>query len=312
MTTMYDEKKLFSTMSLPWMKLGEVLEDAVTAEEAAERTGMNFEVELLPVQYTHNGETRTWDKRQVSVHGGTGHPLGIVSARYERVQYAQAFDFMDAISPRYEAAGLLQGGRQGFMVVTLPDVSPLQVLGGDDEHRLNVILRTSHDRSRGVEITVMPLRGLCMNMLSLKTFGSTAQNRWSFHHTSNVHAKMKEAQETLARTNEYRAEFERIVERLHDVDVAADWAYEMLVTHVLPKSAKKNEDVADHIVHMWQEDLTVGEIGRGNGWGLVNAVSSYHQHQRAGGTPESRFLGALQGTTYKAVNTMATLVMTRA
>jgi len=311
MSTMYDEKKLFTTARLPWMKLGEVLEDAVTAEEAAARTGMNFDVQLLPVEYTHNGRHMTWDKRQISVRSDNGHPLGVVSAKYEPVQYAQAFAFMDAISPRYEAAGLLQGGRQGFMVVTLPDVSPLQVLGGDDEHRLYVTLRTSHDRSRGVELTVMPLRGLCMNMLSLKTFGSKATNRWSFKHTTSVHAKMKEAQETLARTVEYRDEFQRIVERLHDVDVAADWAYEMLVTHVLPKTAKKNEEVADHIIHMWQTDETIGAIGRDNGWGVINAVSSYYQHERVGGTPESRFLGALQGTTYKAVNTMATLVLTR-
>jgi len=49
----------------------------------------------------------------------------------------------------------------------------------------------------------------------------------------------------------------------------------------------------------------------GTGWGLVNAVSEHMDWQRILGTPESRFLGALQGQTYRAINRTAALVLSR-
>ena len=54
------------------------------------------------------------------------------------------------------------------MVVKVP--MAINVLSGDDPHDLYGVLRTSHDLSRATEVMVMPLRGRCMNQLTLHSF----------------------------------------------------------------------------------------------------------------------------------------------
>jgi phage/plasmid-like protein (TIGR03299 family) len=301
---------MISTREVPWMKLGKLIDTAMTAKEAATLTGMNFDVKLSRVKFdTEDGTTVVFPTRKVSYRSDTMVPLGIVSDDYEPVQYSEAFDFMDLVNPSYVAAGLLSEGRQGFMVVEFPEVE-LNVLGGTDEHKLYAILRTSHDRTRGIEITLQALRGKCMNQLSLSSFGKGAANRWSFKHTKNVHVKMGEAVSSLTKAKAYATEFEDLVDRLAAKTIEDGWAYNMLVDHVLPKQAKKKDEVANQIVAMMHNDVTVGYTG--TGWGFVNAVSSYFEHERGHGTPTSRFLGAIQGPIYKATNRAATLVLTRA
>src|SRR6185295_19519587 len=98
------------------------------------------------------------------VNDTTGQPLGIMSDGYEILQYGEAFDFMDTISPHYVAGGALKGGRQGFLVVKAPtDVNA--ALKKLDPHDFYIVVRTSHDGTRAVEASVMTLRWKCMNQL---------------------------------------------------------------------------------------------------------------------------------------------------
>jgi phage/plasmid-like protein (TIGR03299 family) len=323
--------QMFSSREVPWLKLGRLEEQAVTAKEAAELGGLNFTVSLcdigvitqdltndtyqkiFPESKSKFGTYRAITNRKAVIADDDGSFMGITSSTaYRTLNYGDAFSFMDAISPDYVAAGTLHGRRQGFMVVR-PKVK-FNPLGGEDAHELFVVLRTSHDCTRATEVSVMPLRGRCMNQLTLRSFSTGVQHRWSIKHTSTQAARLAEAQTSLQKLGVYARRYEELAARLADRQVNEAKARQLLkITIPMPngKTARTEEQYRERlqaILNLWSTSPTCGYAG--TGWGLVNAVSEYFEWYRAGGTPESRFIGVLgEGQTHKRVNRIAGLLL---
>lgn len=308
--TVATKDTMFSTRQVPWMKLGELVDTPVTAAEAAKLGGIDFDVTEQPVYFSvkEDGKPPRFvkvDDRKAIVRKGTNEWLSIVSKDYPVVQYSEAFDFMDSISPKFVAAGALRGGRQGFMVVSMPGLEDLENI---DPHKMFAVLRTSHDCTRAVEVMVMPLRGKCMNQLTLKSFRAKVDHRWSVTHTGDVKSKLSAAISTAQRVSEYTAAYSTNVEKLVDIKVSDENA-ENILMRVLPDRPKRQDQVTSILSAWHHRPETVGFSG--TGWGLVNAVSEYFEWDRKGGSSESRFLAALQGQTHQAINKTAGLLMSR-
>lgn len=307
----------FSVREVPWMKLGRLVDEVKSAEEAAKLGGLNFKVALRELQWIDDSGDKVYiPSRKAIVREDTGDFMGIASSSmYNVLQYGEAFNFMDTVDSRYVAAGALRGGRQGFIVVK-PNIN-LDLFDGEDPHELYAVLRTSHDCSRGIEISLMPVRGRCMNQLTLKTFSKDARYRWSIKHTTTMHAKLAEAQHSLQRIGVYAERFEELANRLVNTPVNEGKARQLLkIVIPVPASGKTERTTLQHtdrmqrIIDLWTGSPTVGYAG--TGWGLVNAVSEYFDWCRVGGTPESRFLNALEGDTHKKCNKMAGLLLSNA
>lgn len=290
---------VFTTREVPWMKLGKLVEQPQTAAEAMQMANLDFTVSKLDAGFmTADGVWKPVGNRKAIVRDDTKEFFEFVSPEYEIFQYAEAFDFMDTIKPRYVAAGSLKGGRQAFLVVE-PD-RPSVTVGGDDKHDIFVVLRTSHDRSRAIEVALMPLRYRCMNQLTLRSFTSDAKYRWSISHTKSAREKLHQAQHVMAQLDEYTTEFQRLAERLMRSRPNEDEARKILKQYVTPR-AKGQDEVIDIILHSWRDNVeTVGF--NDTAWGLVSAVSDYFDWGRSRGTPESRFLNAVQGITHTTLN----------
>lgn len=297
---------MFSTREVPWMKLGRLEQTVKTAAEAAELGGLNFSVSKRPLWFGDTDDSATAQPAQrvheriAVVRDDTGLWLGIMSTDYPLLQFGEAFDFMDQVNPEFVAAGTLKGGKQGFMVVRGPE---LVVLSGDDPHELFIVFRTSHDGSRAIEVAAMPLRGRCMNQLTLNTFANGAKQRWVIKHTTDTSMKQKlaDAHNSLKRLDEYTVGYRQVSEQLVNLKVSDEHAHWALETMLADRP--KREQQITSIIDRWHTAETVGFDG--TGWGLLNAVSDYFEWVRPGGNPESRFVGALQGSTFKAINGMA-------
>lgn len=310
----------FSTREVPWTKLGAVIDKPVTAAEAAKLGGLDFTVRMEEVAWIRpvapgiEGLIHPIAAQRAVVREDTGDFFGFVSSgKYHPLQYSEAFAFMDTLSPRYVAAGALRGGRQGFIVVEAPEEAQLNILGGEDQHKMYAIIRTSHDRSRGVEVMAHPLRGMCMNMLTLPSFAKQAPIRWSIKHTSSMQGRLAEAQKSLKQLGIYARRYEdlahkMIVKKITAADV--DKALKVLI----PKPAGTTQRVLDNWVAKTEwistQTFTGPNVGyHGTAWGFVNAVSEYWDWEREGGTPESRLIGALQGETHKMIGRAAGLML---
>jgi phage/plasmid-like protein (TIGR03299 family) len=303
---------VFSTRAVPWAKQGTVINKPVTAEEAINMAGLNFEVHKEEVASRSSADApwRVIPNRVAVTRSDTGVRLVVASTDYELVQYGEVFAFMDKVAPNIVAAGPLYDGRQAFIVAQRPDLTYVDPdLGEADPHQPYVVLRTSHDLSRAVEAGILLLRGRCMNQLTLRGFLNGAQQRWSIRHTRKAKEHLAQAADVYARLGTYTDEFTRIARRLAAVEVDLKDAQEVL-EGVLPDRPRRQQAI-DTILGIWQTADTVGF--RDNGWGLTNAVGDYLEHGRtsANTTPQSRFLGALQGTQHRTVNRVAALLLTR-
>lgn len=301
----------FTTRELPWIKLGTVIDHPVNAAEASKLGGLDFEVTLEEAGYMRGGKWHKQENRRALIRKDTDEFYGFCSTDYETVQYHEAFDFLDAINPQYVSAGTLRDGRQGFMVVKLPEHTQLDIAlkGEIDPHELYVIVRASHDMSKGVEVVVTTLRGKCMNMLTLPSLTAGAPQRWSIRHIGNPHAKLREAQAVLANTERYEQAFRSITRRLVDVEVKRD-EVPMILQRVLPDKPQREKQI-EAITAAYDGAPTVGFTG--TGWGVVNAVSEYFMWERTGGlrTAESTFRDNLDGAAHKMVGRTAQLLLRR-
>lgn len=317
--TYADVDQAFTAREVPWMKMGKIVDGVATAAEAAKLGGLDFDVDLREVAWIGFGDEgglnvnnviHPISNRRAVVRSDTGDFFGFVSSSaYRTLQYAEAFDFMDTINPRYVAAGTLRGGRQGFMVVK-PEIS----MSLEDDHELFAVLRTSHDCSRGIEVMVMPLRGRCMNQLTLRSFAKGVDHRWSIKHTTTLHKKMAEAQASLEKIGIYIQRYESIVNRLCNTEVKVDRGQKLIEMVIpMPQHGKTERtetqwrERIEAITDLWTGSPQVGYAG--TGWGLVNAVSEYFEWHRTGGTSESQFLNALQGETHKKINRMCGILL---
>ncbi len=305
------ETTQFSTREVPWMKLGKLIDKPVTAAEAAKLGGIDFAVREEDTYRAtkRDGAPPKFSKipdRKAIVRDDTDEWLATVGRKYPIIQYAEAFDFMDTVSPEYLAAGALRKGRQAFMVVKSPaNITPFE----DDPHELFAVLRTSHDCSRGLEVMIMPLRHRCMNQLTLRSFSRDIKYRWVITHTGDVKKKMANAQGSMLNLEKYAARYVDTAQRLAEVKVS-DATADDILKHVLPDRPQRPQAI-ERIVTGWHSRPdTIGFDG--TGWGLVNAVSEYFEWDRTGGTSESRFLAALQGQTHNAINRTAQRILSRA
>jgi hypothetical protein len=200
------------------------------------------------------------------------------------------------------------------MVVQLPEHlrSDIVVNGEEDPHDLYVVLQTSHDLSKGIKIAVTTLRNRCMNMLALPSFVRGVQQSWSIRHVGDPHAKLQQAQETLANAAAYQKVFEDTVQQLSSVRITSDDLRD-IARRVLPDRLKRREEQVIGIVDRFETAAdTVGFPE--TGWGALNAVSEYYQWGRntASRTPQSEFTSPLEGDTAKYINRTLQLVMARA
>lgn len=300
----------FSQRDVPWMKSGVVvIDEAVTAAEAAELGGLNFDIELWGLQAVSPRDAESVDVRGrfAAVRTDTREALSVVGSHYHPLQYSEAFDFMDSINPRYVAAGVRRGGREGYIVVQAPESLRIDLIDGSDPHDLYLVLRTSHDGSKKVEAVVLPLRGKCTNMLSLRGFAFGAQHHWGVRHTVTMRDKLNEAQQTIMNLDHYVKDLQATAAALAEMDVELEEA-RRLFEWALPNRPKRDENVAE-IMNLYQNSATNGFVG--TGWGVVNAMSEWLDWGRKSKSADARFIGGLAGHGHKTINRVAGRLLSR-
>jgi phage/plasmid-like protein (TIGR03299 family) len=311
---------------VPWAKVGTVIDDEhVTAEEAARIAGIDFDVELYNLGFTKtpelNGDTdgddvddRSWTaipSRRAIVRQDTMEWLSICSTEYQVVQFREAFAFINEISPKIVAAGPLSGGRQAFMVVQAPEHlhGNFEVMGEADPHDMYVVLRTSHDLSKSIEVAIMSLRGRCMNQLTLPTLMRDVPQRWTVRHVGDPLANLEEAKKVLTRLPRYTEVIANRATQLATVELTAD-EFRPIMKRVIRKSMARVDDMVNDIIAM-HDQPTVGF--QGTGWGWVNTVSEYFQWGRpnARRTDQSVFTDSLDGDGANYTNKVMTALLAR-
>jgi len=267
--------------SRPWHGLGTEVLQLMTAEEALEKAGLDWEVEKRKVFFEVDGKNVHIPNKYATVRTSDNYPLGIVGDFYTPVQNVEALNFVDALTAtkeaKYETAGSLQHGKIVWIMAKIPNSH------GVDPVESYLLCTTSHDGSSPVMVTATPVRVVCNNTLNAAL--RTAKNKFRIRHTTKVEQKIEEARRVLAQSVNYfkvlNEKFEYMKNEKFTETMLADAVLKVFKNsddvEELSKRQKASLDcLVDKIVDLSHNGKGVDLPGvKGTAWGGYNAIVEY-------------------------------------
>lgn len=270
----------------PWHKLGTGVEEALTADQALEMSGQDWEVVTRPMYFK---QVVDWEmtyqpvpNAQVVIRRDTKAVFGVVGSRYTPLQNRDAFRFADGLVAAggavFTTAGTLFGGKKTWMQLTLP--GDLNV--GKDKLRKKILLTNSHDGTSAFQVKAVLERVVCWNTLSFAL--SEAGSSFKARHTSGILSKVNDAREVLGLAEVY---FEMLMRGIEGIVEQKMEEYEALeyfgqVYELDPDKLMKDQPAGKRMAVV--ASMALFKDGRGNvgetKWDALNAVTEYLDHVR--------------------------------
>lgn len=283
----------------PWHGLGVEVPDAVTAEEAIQHAGLDWEVQSQPVYFS--ADARPAEQYQALVRADTRRLLSIQSDGYKIIQNREAFRFFDSVvgskDAKYVTAGALGAGERIWM---LAEVSRCPIMiAGQDEVKPFILLSTSHDGTAALRMLFTPVRVVCQNTLNA-ALGKGAGGV-SIRHTANAMGRVDEARRALGIALKYYDTFEQEVQTLASKQIGRAGLRQYFET-LVPDNEKADSNTRTQNIRGRMEYLFEYGKGqqipgvRGSLWAAYNAVTEYVDHDRTtrGATQQERASNRLE------------------
>jgi phage/plasmid-like protein (TIGR03299 family) len=284
-----------------WHRLGTVLPDTFTAEQALEVAKLGgWNVEKAPLYtrvLTSTGfaeveipgqfvTTRTNPVTKDQEVIGIEHAPSTVGKVYRPFQNEQLCEFLNALvdegGAHFETAGSLRGGSDVFVTLRLPENI---LVGGVDPINLNLAVLNNHIGTASIRALVTPTRIVCANTQAAAI--RNAKSQFKIRHTATADQRVQEAREALGLTFAYIEGFQAEADRLID-QAYTDAEFEKLVDQLwTPADADKdtkrtvNSDAErrNTLRSLWS-DADTNALIRGTKWGAYQAVTEYLDHNQ--------------------------------
>lgn len=318
----------------PWHRLGKTVPHDLTIREATVAANLDFNVAKAPayanVEFVDEDcEVATKlsiiPNRHATYRTDTGDILGSVGNSYQIVQNVEAFSFFDEFLHESDAivqtAGALGKGEMVFISAKLP--SYIKVAEKDLVEQY-LLLSTSHDGSRSIEIMFTPIRVVCNNTLNAAL--SSSQSRIKIRHTSRAMDKLKEAHRIMGITNERSQFMKELYPKLANVRMD-DREVKQYINNVFLNSEELNilansgfydvnrvDEISTRKANIIDDVYKAYFVGpgqqldsaKGTAWGAYNAVTCYFTNIKKESSPskamKSNFYGANYESMQKAMN----------
>ena len=293
----------FASTEKAWHGLGQIVEKAMTSEEAIKLANLDYNVDKRPAYMEIDGQYIQVPKKNVTYRTDTNEAFGIVGDRYHIVQNTEAFEFFDAIVGEneaiFETAGCLKRGEVVFITAKLPSYIAVK----DDVIDQYLILSSSHDGSRGIQVMFSPIRVVCNNTLSAAY--SNSKYRVNISHTKNASQQLRDAHQIMGISNLLSSELTTIYNEMAKTKITDAQLEKFFVDSLELSVDEKSGELstrANNIVSVMKDYYEVGpgqEQFRGTVWGAYNAVTGYFQNIRDYKSNEDKmsqnFFGSLHG-----------------
>lgn len=279
----------FVTRVPAWHKIGIVLPESPTAEDAIVAAGLDWEVAGCPIYTTLNDEKIKIPNYVANVRNTDNTTLGVVSDRYRVIQNKDAFSFVDSLCEEgeltFESAGSLEHGKQIWLLAHTPTKKIL-----DDDFEPYICFTNRHDGMGSVRCIMTPTRVVCQNTLNLALSG--AKRSWSARHIGNIEGKIIEAQETLGLIDNYMEALNVEADRLASTKIS-DAAVERILDIAHPIALDASDTVKRHHEEFKEQFficLGAKDISqyKGSAYAVVNAITDYADHIKPGNETYSR------------------------
>jgi phage/plasmid-like protein (TIGR03299 family) len=294
----------FASTEKAWHNLGQIVDGAMTSEEAIKLANLDYEVALKPVTFdVDKGHSIIMPDKFVTYRKDINMPLGVVGNRYNIVQNVDAFEFFDSIVggklAMFETAGVLGNGERIFVSAKMPEV--IQIAGTDDVTEVYVLLTSSHDGSGSIIAAVTPVRVVCQNTLNAALKNTVS--RVAIRHTTSAQKKLADAHKLLGISHKYITEVNEMFNVLAKKTVT-DAQVKKLVEELF-KSEKEDstriKNIREAVMASYFEGVGQSQI-IGTAWGAYNGVTHYLDHVQTYRTGDVKFDSLMDGASAKVQN----------
>jgi phage/plasmid-like protein (TIGR03299 family) len=310
----FDERKgthsFASNSEKAWHGLGQVVQQAMTAEEAINLANLDYEV----AKTTLNAEVKSDDgnlyvpfpDKFATYRTDNNVPLGIVGGRYEIIQNKDAFSFFDAIIDQgeaiFETAGVLGQGERIFVTAKLPE----DMLVAGEPCNKYIILTNSHDGTSSIIAGFSTIRVVCNN--TLQAAMSNLSNRVMISHRIGAKEKLQEAYKVMNIASKYMNEVSDVFNQMAKTPISDDNLKKFIVDvmkpeykYMLNKSEEEqistrfaNQAAAIYDFAMSHPTQTT-DAARGTVWGAYNSISGYYNYIQKYKNDEQKFSSQMFG-----------------
>ena len=284
-----------------WRNIGTEV-NGNSVQEIILQAGLDYEVVKEPI-YTGAGEmvpdsfvTRVKDE---SVFFGT------VGSRYEVIQNAEAFSFIDNMVNNglvFEKAGQTASG----MVYIIASLENFNIFG--DAMKPYIIFQNSHDGSIPMKAALTTLRLVCENQFRVAF--KDAANTVKIRHTFSANARMHEAEKVMQEAILHNNKMSELANELNSIKLNAITANKIAV-ELFPYKEDDSKTKVERAENARSEMLKILRYDddlanhKNTGWGMLNAYSDYMTHAKPNRATknweEARFMKLVNGDMNNAV-----------
>ena len=315
----YDERKgthsFASHSEKAWHGLGQVVEKAMTAEEAINLANLDYEVYKTTIHplvdgMPNNGDAIE-DKFAIMRQDNNAY-LGLVGSRYEIVQNRDAFGFFDAIIDSgeaiFETAGALGKGERIFITAKLPD----DMLVGGEVCNKYIILTNSHNGTSSIIAGLTTTRVVCNNTLQAAL--GDLSNKVSIQHRAGAKDKLAEAHKVMQIASAYMSEVEDVFNKMTESKIddgkLKKYIMDVMKTDERGKSKEEQEMIStrfqNQVDSIYNFALThptqLTDAAKGTVWGAYNSISGYYNYIAKYKTNEDKFKSQMFGNGNVKIN----------
>jgi phage/plasmid-like protein (TIGR03299 family) len=310
-----DTDNMFSVREMPWHRLGVVLDDYPTREEAQplvhgwepiseplfHRVPFINESGEPDVKFEEVPTLGNFRSDSAGSHGGY---LGPITPTFVTVSNDEMWDIGEAIQGggvdvKYETGGSLKGGKKVWLMLALDH--PLFVNGDPNGATMHYyVLQNSHDGSGAFRGSATATRVVCANTLRMADVDAqTHGTEFTFRHSKNIGERIEEAREALAGWRQSVQAWSLFSAHMLDQKVSDKGVSEFL-TRFIPEPphgitsdrVRANIDAARGEWTGIYNGVT-GEGLKGTAYGLLQASSEYAEHYRRAQDNETAFRRAI-------------------
>lgn len=285
------------------------IDAADTAREAIVKAGLDWEVEKAggKTVVRDNGEVVPLDSFAI-VRTSDNAPLGECQSKYEPIQNAEIFNFLDHFIEQkqicIEGVGVFRDGRKLFVRCPIIGVEGEVVPG--DVVSAKLLAYTSHDLSIPLGIQFSDIRGICENSLAaiVKAGKAGKEPSLRIRHTANASKSFDHVKNFIdlnRRTFDVTMEaYRSLTKKKVQIDGVKNYIREILkgeeaddliiIGNEAEKDTKEKKEprALDTIMHSYENGPGAQVNGvYGTMWGAMNSFTDYLDHHR-GRTDETK------------------------
>ena len=276
-------ERIYVDRTTTWHAIGKSVEECKDLGSVLTASGLDYEVGKKQVFMIDDlGQPKAIPNRFVTTRLSDGHPYDVVSDKFEVVQNADAFDFVNYMGEdlQFEKAGETATG----MVYIIGKLPQVDILG--DAFTPHVIFRNGFSGKVKITAAICPLRMVCQNQFNFAFNGT--ENTVTIRHLANAEAKLREAREILKVSADYMDTLTKQAQ-IYAQAKMSQAMFEKMVDHMFPMPTEieletmnsfkrsKLESAREQFLAAYNADDN-GNF-RGTAWGIINAYTDYITHR---------------------------------